>query len=59
MGVSDINAKADTRLKHRNTTDWPTTASVVQMKRGRLVGARRNTVCSPADVKYADGGRRK
>lgn len=54
MGLSDMNAKADTRLKHKNTTDWPRTASVVQMKRGRLVGARRNIVCSPADVKYAD-----
>lgn len=41
MGFSDIHAKADTRLQHKNTADWPTTASVVQMKRGRLVGARR------------------
>lgn len=56
---ASADIKADRRRLQKPApapTDSPITASVVQMKRGRLAGSRRWRVCSRADVKYAGGG---
>lgn len=58
MGFSDIHAKADTRLQHKNTADWPTTASVVQMKRGSLFTSRCE-ICRLRTKEMSDGLQRR